>query len=485
MLKRKLILGLLFLGILLGILPISVVKAKGDLCLVYFTGIGCPHCARTDPVILDKALNQHPNLVIIEYEIYQTSGNAPLLIQYADSYHLPSSQRGIPTLYISKNPEGIIVGDTPILENFEKKLSLASDKCLLADGSAFLLSRLNLEELPGYPKLWHQNRVLIKKKAREWIFAWNGKSVPEKNSIKGNSPDILLKLLKVKDPTSILSSVSYESLSPNFKVPLSGRERTFQWAVKLKTTTPPVSTTSPSSTSPLPSSQKLTFAKVVSLASVDAINPCALAVLLLMLTAIMAGSLRKKRDVLLGGLSFIIAVFVIYFVYGLIIIKFFQLIQVLAPVKIWLYRTLGGLAILFGLLNLKDFFFYKPGGIATEMPLSFRPRAKKLIAKATSPIGAFLVGVFVTLFLLPCTIGPYFIAGGLLSSMAILKTIPWLLLYNLVFVLPMLAIVFLVWVGLSRVKDISQWKDKNIRKIHLIEGLIMLLLGIIIVLGRF
>jgi len=221
------------------------------------------------------------------------------------------------------------------------------------------------------------------------------------------------------------------------------------------------------------------------LALVDAVNPCALAVLLLMLTAIMAYNPGSKKKILLAGLAFVASIFVIYFFYGLAIIRLFQLIQSLASVKLWLYRALGALAILLGLFNIKDFFFYKPGGISTEMPMFLRPKAKKLLSKATSPIGAGVMGILVTVFLLPCTIGPYFIAGGILSSMQVWNTIPWLIFYNFLFVLPMLAIVFSVYGGLSRVKDVSQWKEKNITKIHLVEGLIMLILGGIMVLGLF
>jgi cytochrome c biogenesis protein CcdA len=42
-----------------------------------------------------------------------------------------------------------------------------------------------------------------------------------------------------------------------------------------------------------------------------------------------------------------------------------------------------------------------------EVPLAWRPAMHKIIKKATSPIGAFIVGFVVSLFLLPCTSGPY------------------------------------------------------------------------------
>lgn len=227
----------------------------------------------------------------------------------------------------------------------------------------------------------------------------------------------------------------------------------------------------------------ITLPSLIFLAAVDAVNPCALAVLTLMLVAILTYNPEKRRDILLAGLSFALSVFILYMFYGLVIIKFFQLVSALASVRIVLYKVLGAFAILLGLLNTKDFFRYKPGGILTEMPMALRPKVKKIIEDVTSPKGAFFVGIFVTLFLLPCTIGPYLIAGGILSVMELLSTIPWLLLYNFIFILPMIGITALIYFGMRKVEDISGWKDRNIRYLHGISGIVMLFLGFVIFFG--
>jgi len=223
--------------------------------------------------------------------------------------------------------------------------------------------------------------------------------------------------------------------------------------------------------------------QIASLAAVDAVNPCAFAVLLLMLTTVIAYNPGNKRSILFSGLAFVTSVFILYFLYGLVIIKFFQVIQALTAVRLFIFKGLGVAAMVFGVLNIRDFVRYKPGGLGTEMPLLMRPRVQRLLSKITSIKGAFLVGVFVTIFLLPCTIGPYVIAGGILSAFEMMKTVPTLLLYNLIFILPMLAIVGGVYLGLRRVEDISSWKDRNITKLHLVAGILMLGIGIVLFLG--
>ncbi len=224
--------------------------------------------------------------------------------------------------------------------------------------------------------------------------------------------------------------------------------------------------------------EEISLGKVVSLALVDAVNPCEFAVLTMLLVSIIAYNPHKKINIIWAGLSFSLAVFVMYLLYGLFIIKSFQLVQGITAVRPFLYKGLGVVAVLLGLLQIKDFFAYEIGGFATEMPTSWRPKVKALIARVTSPAGAFVVGLLVTLFLLPCTIGPYIILGGLLSVMEIVKTLPTLLLYNVIFISPMLLITAVVYLGLSRVEDVQDWKDKNIRVLHLIAGLLIAGLGV-------
>tara|TARA_Y100000034_G_C6837171_1_gene378438 strand:+ start:510 stop:1208 length:699 start_codon:yes stop_codon:yes gene_type:complete len=225
----------------------------------------------------------------------------------------------------------------------------------------------------------------------------------------------------------------------------------------------------------------ITLLRIITLALADAINPCALAVMTMVLVAILLSNENKKHKVLMGGLAFTGAVFVGYFFYGLIIIQLFKsFIEFTSIIYPYLTKTLAILAILLGVFNIKDFIRYKPGGLATEMPLKIRPRVKQIIKKITSPKGAFFIGILVTLFLLPCTIGPYIIAGGSLSTLSLIKTIPYLILYNLIFIIPMLAITLIVYAGVSTTDKVSAWKERNIKYIHLVTGILLIALGIAI-----
>jgi len=216
--------------------------------------------------------------------------------------------------------------------------------------------------------------------------------------------------------------------------------------------------------------------RIFLLALADTINPCALAVFILFLVGIASVDPRGKK-VLRSGASFVSAVFICYFIYGLIIIKFWQLVQLLTQVRLTIYIILGFVALALGFLHLKDFFWYKSGGFATEMPTGWRVKVKKMMLGIASPKGAFAIGAFVTLFLMPCTMGPYLIAGGILSVLALVKTIPWLIVYNIIFILPLYCIVLAVYFGFKKIEDVAGWKDRNIKRLHLIVAIIMLLIG--------
>ena len=228
----------------------------------------------------------------------------------------------------------------------------------------------------------------------------------------------------------------------------------------------------------------INFGRITFLALADSVNPCAISVLTMVLMTILIQAPEKRKRVLFAGLAFVSSVYIGYLFYGTILIQFFKTFAEFLRInsKIF-YNGLGILAMIIGSLNIKDFFMYKKGGIATEMPLFMRPKVKKTIEKMTSPSGAFIIGFIVTLFLLPCTIGPYIVASGLLSELGFFGALPWLLYYNLIFVIPMLAITFLVYLGFTRIEDVSGWKERNIRKLHLVAGSLLFLVGLALILS--
>ncbi len=218
--------------------------------------------------------------------------------------------------------------------------------------------------------------------------------------------------------------------------------------------------------------KQLTVPAVISAAAVDAINPCAFAVLIILLTTILAT--KNKHRALLAGLAFTLSIYISYFLMG---IGLYSAINA-AGITHLFYTVVAVLAILIGLFNLKDYLWYGKWFVM-EVPNSWRPKMKSLIRGITSIWGAFLIGFVVSLFLLPCTSGPYIVILGLLSKVATKNSAIGLLsLYNLVFVIPMLTITLAIYFGFTTTEKAEEWRQRKLKYLHLIAGIILILLGI-------
>lgn len=220
----------------------------------------------------------------------------------------------------------------------------------------------------------------------------------------------------------------------------------------------------------------LTLAAILLGAMVDAINPCEFAVLIILMTTILATG--NPRKALRAGLAFAASIFISYFLMGLGLYKALNL----GGFSSWFFKLIGWIAFILGLLNIKDYFWYGKGFLM-EVPLSWRPRMKKLIYSVTSPIGAFFIGFLVSLFLLPCTSGPYIVILGMLAKKVFdTQAVLYLILYNLIFISPMILISFAVYKGFDPAKA-EKIRQKRLRTLHLIAGIIMLIMAVVILMG--
>lgn len=443
---------------------------------ISFTGIGCPHCAKVAPVLHQKV--QEGKLILIEYEIYKNIANSQVLNAYADKYGL---SLGIPQVMFNK--EISESGDAPIIKDIDSMIEQAkSDEIYLQDGTVKSFEDLKLGDLNRYVSIYSKDRIAIRKSLTK-LSDQQDKDI--KNFIYSDTVSEAIKDLSGKNVKDTEINYPGGKLTYEHGIEINGWQLLWNGEDISGTGNDGKNTGTEENTS------SISIGKVMSLGLADSINPCALSVLALVLISITTYNPGSRRKVLLAGISFIIAVFFMYLLYGFLIIKAFEVVQSISTIREFLYGKLGInfilgiIAIILGVLGLKDFFSYKPGGIGTEMPLFLRPKVTKLISKVTSPFAAFLVGIFVTLFLLPCTIGPYVILGGLLVNQGFISALPSLLLYNCIFVLPMAAVVLLVYFGTKKVEDVKDWKDKNIRYMHLVAGILLLLIGILMVIGKF
>lgn len=225
----------------------------------------------------------------------------------------------------------------------------------------------------------------------------------------------------------------------------------------------------------------ITLPTVLLAAAVDGINPCAFTVLLLFITAMLATlqvgeeSINAVRARLLsrGGI-YIAAIFLTYLALGVGFLKtmdFFTRQHVPA--------RFGALfAILFGLWMLKDFFL-PDWGWRLQAPGRIGQIARESAKKATIPaliVGGFLIG----LCTVPCSGAVYL---GVLSLLAMQPTAllgyGYLVLYNLVFVLP-LVIILVLAAARPTLNRLAHWNLHHKEWVRLVLGSGVVVMGLLI-----
>lgn len=208
-------------------------------------------------------------------------------------------------------------------------------------------------------------------------------------------------------------------------------------------------------------------------ALIDSINPCAFSVLLLTIAFLFSVGKLRSRILQIGGV-YIFGIFTAYMLIGLGILKalhIFDTPHFISKIAAVIMLVLGA----FGLIN--ELFPAFP--LKARIPTIAHGKIAALMEKATIP-AALLLGILVGLCEFPCTGGPYLMVVGLLHDKATATVgFAYLLLYNILFVLPLFII--LGFAGNESVLGkIQHWHQHNRRALHAVMSIAMLILGIYI-----
>lgn len=226
--------------------------------------------------------------------------------------------------------------------------------------------------------------------------------------------------------------------------------------------------------------QELTLGFVLGGALLDSINPCVFGVLIFLL-AFMTRVLKSKHRMLMGGLWYTFVVYCTYLAIGFGILK----LAVNPSLTAIFYWGAALVAIIAGLLEIKDFFWYGKG-FSLQMLPGAGSRIKAYTARlermqANHPrlmmLSIGIIGVFVVLVELPCTGAPYFAVLNLLAQGSYAEAIPLLLLYNFIFVLPLLVVIFFAYLGVAS-ERLELWRQAHKGLMRLVVGVFLIALGI-------
>ena len=242
---------------------------------------------------------------------------------------------------------------------------------------------------------------------------------------------------------------------------------------------------------------------IVSAGLIDGINPCAFTVMVFFISFLTLQGYRKK-ELLVIGLSFILTVFLTYILVGIGIFGFlYRLKNFWLVAKVFNY-SIGIFSIILGIAALYDFFKFKQSessdGLLLQLPkavkdqihsvigLYYRKTSVAQVKPVSNPkvlrliLSALITGFLVSLLEAVCTGQTYLPTISFILKTAPLKmqALGYLLLYNLMFILPLVAIfVFALWGTTSG--QFAKVLKKNLLAIKILMALLFFSLGIFLI----
>ncbi|MDI6781565.1 MAG: DUF1573 domain-containing protein, partial [bacterium] len=239
----------------------------------------------------------------------------------------------------------------------------------------------------------------------------------------------------------------------------------------------------------------------------DGINPCAFATIIFFISyLVLAG--RSRKEILLIGISFTVAVFLSYLLIGLGI---FHILKI-ANFRIINY-LIASMTIILGILSLRDYLKIKQGRLIEGIPqtitnqiINSNTHANEIICSGTtcnlpkkriyqsiykhgktggyilSILSSFGLGMIISIFEFSCTGQIYVPTLMYMTKISGLRIMAsgYLILYNLMFVAPLIVIFLLSYNGIKS-KTFSEFAEKHVAAIKLAITVFFFGMGILLI----
>lgn len=232
----------------------------------------------------------------------------------------------------------------------------------------------------------------------------------------------------------------------------------------------------------------------------DGINPCAFTVIVFFISFLTFMGYRRKETALIGS-TYILGVFLTYLVMGFGIFKILYTLKFFYLISRILYLVIGGASLFFGYLALRDYVVYKrtgkTEGMALQLPKVIKNKIHSIVGKyyrkdKNAPkkgmaglfLSALIVGFLVSLIEAVCTGQLYLptivfiLKEGSLRARALF----YLVIYNLMFIVPLILVLLLALFGVSS-KQFEGFALKHMGFIKIAMAVIFFALGIFLLLG--
>ena len=216
----------------------------------------------------------------------------------------------------------------------------------------------------------------------------------------------------------------------------------------------------------------------------DGINPCAFATIVFFISYMSLVG-RGRKEMLVAGGAFAAAVFVTYLLLGMGLLKFFSFLNEFSVVAkcVYLLAAIGTFALAF--LSLYDAYKAKQGEvkeITLQLPKSLKQRIHKVIREQTRTsgvvIGALVIGFAISALELVCTGQVYLPTITFVMGVEGMRghALAYLILYNLMFIVPLLVVFGFVYWGTTSMQ-LGGVLQRHLMPVKLGTGVLLFGLG--------
>lgn len=225
---------------------------------------------------------------------------------------------------------------------------------------------------------------------------------------------------------------------------------------------------------------------VVGAGLVDGLNPCAFATIVFFVSYLTISG-RRGREVLAVGAAFTVGIFLTYLTVGLGLHHLLGLFgNLLTTLGRWLYGLMAALCAVLAVVSFLDFRKARRGKIgdmALNLPHGLRMRINAIIRRGrhsrTFVAGAFVTGILVSFLELACTGQVYLPTIIFVMSVPAMRSraVSFLVLYNLLFIAPLVVVFILVWYGTTGTKQLTSFLQRHAATVKLGTALLFLVLA--------
>jgi cytochrome c biogenesis protein CcdA len=527
LMSRRYIVISLVVIVLLGVIAATGRGEEPTVHLFFFHSLDCSHCEAVTHEVLPPLLEEYGAQLQIRYFDISIPENYEALLTLEERYDLP--EHGIPQIFLG---EWALVGEAMIREHLDRLIA----EGLEAGGADYLAPDLvpvasPTPELVPAAATTPTPTTLLPKDTRlppegcKWCDEERRSSAPivymayfydtaclacdrvshDLNLLHSQYPNLYVRSFDISEHTALSEALGQRAgvaaekrmVAPAVFV---GDDYLVTPDINAKTLATLVDKYASSGTKPpweivaeeeavaqsiIERFASFSALTVIGAGLVDGVNPCAFAGIIFFVSYL-AVTKRQGKEILIVGATFTTGVFLSYLLIGLGILGFVRQLTFIRPFSRIVYMATMTLCAILALLSFHDYLQIRrghKGSTALHLPKALQARLHKTIRERSRvqsfAWAAFVTGFLVSLLEFACTGQVYLPTIIFVTGVPELRThaVAYLLLYNLLFVAPLVIIFLLTYLGTTW-RQLNEVLESNMATLKLLTAGLFALLAV-------